>query len=120
MQENLEARVRAIIHRMRENPVHMYAMQRRSAEIVEKVQKGEIKLPQDTPGFWQMNEYSFFEEDEDICVYLDFRNQVFSGADSLDKTKSHFKEYLHSHEFFELFYVYSGTCHCYFDGRRCV
>ena len=118
MQENLEARVRAIIHRMRENPVHMYAMQRRSAEIVEKVQKGEIKLPQDTPGFWQMNEYSFFEEDEDICVYLDFRNQVFSRADSLDKTKSHFKEYLHSHEFFELFYVYSGTCHCYFDGRE--
>lgn len=118
--ENLDVQVRKIVRQMRDNPVHMYAMQRRSKELVEKVKGGEIVLPDsgDKQSTWQMSEYSFFEEDEDICVYLDFRNQVFGSLDQPDKTHGHFKDFLHSHEFFEIFYVYSGVCHCYFDGRE--
>ena len=38
----------------------------------------------------------------------------FGGAEKFEQT------YFHRHEFFELFYIYEGTCYCYFNDQEYV
>lgn len=59
-----------------------------------------------------------FEPDEDIMVYADFNYPLPKPA--LGEPPE-FGEYPpHRHEFFEMFYVYSGTCRCIYGGETYV
>ncbi len=54
-----------------------------------------------------------FEPDEDITVYPDFNYPLPPRAK--DEPPEFSEPVMHSHEFFEMFYVYSGVCECYYE-----
>lgn len=60
-----------------------------------------------------------FQPEEDIMVYPDFPYIGYPVTD-LEEQKKFEQTYFHRHEFFELFYIYEGTCYCYFNEKEYV
>lgn len=102
----------AAIGSMRSNPVHMY----RHKELVHQY------IETQGENFKRKGSYSeeeFFRDNETITLYLDFLTPIFPvGSRPLDERRSHGLDHQHRHDFFEMYYVYSGNCYCYLENRE--
>ncbi len=111
MNNPLKSEVDNIVTEVKSNPVHIIRWLAKEEEL-KKTPELFIKHR----SFY--TEDFVFEPDEDIMVYADFNYplpQLRPGE------PPEFARYpLHSHEFFELFYVYSGSCTCLYGGEAHV
>lgn len=112
MYSDLRREVDQTIATMKKNPTHILRWRKQEEELK---QNPELYLE-------HKNIYSeefLFQPDEDIMVYPDFPYAGYPVTD-LEEQKKFEQTYFHRHEFFELFYIYEGTCYCYFDGKEYV
>lgn len=116
MSETIHQQINAIIQNIREHPVHMTNMIHRMQRLREKIQAGELA----PPAQFGFDERAFFDENEEITVYLDFISPIFPSkeGDSFENRYQLAKKFLHQHNFFELYYVYSGECCCFINQKE--
>lgn len=119
-----------IIREMRKHPAHIDRFRERNRRHFEKAlaeagltrEQYNALPPEQRRGHshGMMSEESFFDDEEDITIYLDFRNNGFGQKPSPEEYQQRIQEgnwgHGHKHEFFEMMYIYSGTCHCCIDG----
>ena len=106
MYDYLKQEVEQLIAAMKQNPTHILRWRKQEEELKK------------TPELYleHKNIYSeefVFQPEEDIMVYPDFPYIGYPVTD-LEEQKKFEQTYFHRHEFFELFYIYEGTCYCYF------
>lgn len=111
MNEPIDRQVEQVIQRIKDNPVHM----RKHVERVKKCRKNSEH--------WNTSprrtvEEEMFDDSEDITVYVDFCGGIFPHTEPLEERREMARHFLHAHDFFEMMYVYSGVCYCYFDQRE--
>lgn len=102
MYDCLKQEVEQLIAAMKQNPTHILRWRKQEEELKK------------TPELYleHKNIYSeefVFQPEEDIMVYPDFPYIGYPVTD-LEEQKKFEQTYFHRHEFFELFYVYSGKC----------
>ncbi len=110
MYSDLKNLVEKTVNGIIENPAHIIAWEERENELKK------------TPGLYEKHRRLYSEDfvfavGEDIMVYVDFplRGAKFKDEEEM---RSFAESYAHRHEFFEMFYVYRGTCYCYFNGEK--
>lgn len=108
MNNTLRTELDTITAEVRKNPVHILRWQARE-EALKK-----------TPELFMRHKAFFtedfvFEPDEEIKVYADFNYP--SPPLSPDDPPEFGAWPMHRHEFFEMFYVYSGVCTCEYENQ---
>lgn len=109
-------KINRIIEEARENPVHMKRLySKRSRRPREK--KLDENFPcEETRHFCEKD---IFEEGENINVFVDFRHELSEYHNiTLDFVRQQQAGGLHTHEYFEITYVFRGECYCYFGGKE--
>ncbi len=108
MENPFKAEIDALTEEVRRRPDHIVRWQEKEAELKK------------TPELF-LRHRKFFTEDfvfepgEDIMVYPDF-NYPLPPRQPWEPPE--FSEpVMHSHEFFEMFYVYSGVCECLYEDQ---
>ena len=117
MNETIHQQIDAIIQNIREHPVHMTKMVYRAKQLREKIKEGTI-TPSVQCGF---DERIYFDKNEEITVYLDFINHSIFPPTEGNAFKQRYdwaKGHKHAHNFFELYYVYSGKCYCFINQKE--
>ena len=112
MYDCLKQEVEQLIAAMKQNPTHILRWRKQEEELKK------------TPELYleHKNIYSVefvFQPEEDIMVYPDFPYTGYPVTD-LEEQKKFEQTYFHRHEFFELFYIYEGTCYCYLNEKEYV
>lgn len=112
MYGQLQQEVDQTIREMKKNPVHILRWRKQEEELKKN------------PALYLKHKNSYSEEflfqpEEDIMVYPDFPYTGYPVTD-LEEQKKFEQTYFHRHEFFELFYIYEGTCYCYFNDQEYV
>ena len=113
--QDIAQQVAQAIRDIKKNPVHMEKMIERGRAAFRKAAQagGEVKRTHE----WR--EERFFDPGEDITVYVDFcSDKYFVKKGTIQERREKEGKHLHTHEFFELIYVYSGTCYCNFSGEE--
>lgn len=129
MKKQFQIEFDRIIQAIRANPVHMVRLlehMEQSRQKWEEMKKKERENHQEgmIKGIVRKREFLesvFFEPDEDITIYLDFENGLFHHPPVEEMRKNMMEPgngFGHAHEFFEMFYIYSGHCYCYFGGKE--
>ena len=108
MNNPLKPEIDDITTEIRKNPTHILRWQEKEAELKK------------TPELFMRHKSFFtedfvFEPDEEIIVYADFNFP--SSPPSPDDPPEFGEQPMHQHEFFEMFYVYSGTCSCEYEDQ---
>lgn len=108
MNNPLKAELDAKIEEIRKNPTHILRWQAKEEALKQ------------TPELFMRHKTFFtddfvFEPDEDIMVYADFNYP--SPPPAPDDPPEFNERPMHRHEFFEMFYVYSGICTCEYEER---
>lgn len=109
MYSDLKNEVEKIIDETVKNPVHIYEWEKRERELRKDPALYEKHRRTYTEGF-------VFAPGEDLMVYVDF-NLRASNFDEAGKMRAVAESYSHSHDFFEMFYIYRGKCFCFFNGE---
>ena len=108
-----------MIQQLREHPVHMIKGKERM-EQYKKKHKDQLLYKKDKKHM--MLEEVCFDPTENITVYLDFLcEKIFplnTTKTPLHKRIQNAKKHQHNHEFFEMFYLYSGGCTCCLEDRE--
>lgn len=117
MYKEIDKEVAQAVGRIKKNPVHMERLCRRFKQNRAKQQSVSRVVNGKTCHARQEN--SYFSDNEDITVYVDFcSDRYFVKTDPIDVRRKQAAKWLHTHEFFEMMYVYSGACYCYFGGEE--
>lgn len=116
MASNIIKIMEPIIYQLRENPIHMIRNIQRMKQYKKK-HKNQLINKEHT-----MLEEVCFDPQENITVYLDFLcEKIFplnTAKKPLQKRIQGAKLHQHNHEFFEMFYLYSGGCTCCLGDRE--
>ena len=122
MENKLIKKLDVIVRDIRKNPIHMVKFKERI--INNSKQKQSVQLDPNKPSISIRKENNFFDDDENITIYLDFLTEQFFPWNT---TKTPLKErckkaklHQHTHEFFEFYYLHSGTCHIYVDESEFI
>ncbi len=108
MGNSLKAEIDKITADVRRDPAHI----RRWQEKEEELKKSPDRFLRHRRFF---TEDFVFEPGEDIMVYPDF-NYPLPKPKPTDPPEF-YEPVLHRHEFFEMFYVYSGVCECIYEDQ---
>lgn len=109
-------KINRIIEEARSNPSHMERLYKRRQGSPRERQLDEKFPCEETRHF---SERQLFDEGEDIVLFVDFRHELSEYHNiTLESIREHFGTGLHTHEYFEITYVFRGECYCYFGGEE--
>ena len=124
MENALTKKIDAIIQEIRKNPIHMIKFKQRIEQLFQNNKKVKPNFKKNISGYFIRSEDEFFDKDENITIYLDFLNKTFfpwnTTESPLEERCERAKLHQHSHEFFEFYYLHSGSCHVYVDESEFI